>query len=583
MSVNPLSTQGIENLVSTYAQNEQSKTISPLETRKSKFSTLSSAWEDLSKKLDSFKTLLNDFKVSTSSSLFNSKKATLSSSSYFTVAAGKTATTGNYSVRVNQLAKSDLLVSNSLAYTTDTYDITNMSGTHKIKMQSGDYTSYVDVTFDDSENNQTIMQKISTAINSDKAVVNSSVDNKSNSFTGAGEFVVDLNGTETKIAYDYSNTSYDDVVADLKSKIGDIGGLTTSIDSTTGQLSISVDDSAKYISIKGSNDTGGALSFLGIDVTKEKSAAGISTASVFAPSTGNTKLSITSDSTGYDNRLILSDVTGSALSSVGITSSILSNRTVIADDNSAGFVYSANSTVDNQLNAKLNFNGINIQRNTNSITDLVGGVTFSLTGVMEASTKTVDVTVDSDTDTIKGKIQDFVKQYNSVYSTLKNRSTSDKYSRGVFTSDASAQSLLRTLTTTAMGKVSGASNSVFSRLSGLGITFDPETGLTVADESKLTKAITDNGSDVANLFYGSDGIATTLYKTTDSFLGSTGVIANVRNAYDKNIKYLSDKITSIQTRIDKNSDTLRNKYLTMQQQYATMINNQNTLNSLMGS
>nr|HPN38299.1 flagellar filament capping protein FliD [Melioribacteraceae bacterium] len=387
MSVNPLSTSGIEQLVNQYATVERNRTISPLETRKSKFSTLSNAWGDLSSRLESFKNVLNDLRSKSTTSLFNSKKTTLSSSEYFTATASTSANAGNYNLRINQLAKSDLLVSSSLAFTADTYDITNMAGKHSIKIGSGEFTSYVDVEFDDSENYQTLMQKLSTAINTDKAVVKSSTANQSNTFSGTGEFKVNLNGTETKIAYDYSNKSYSEVVDDLKSKFGDIKGITAEKDGTTGQLKLTVDDSSKYISIKSSDDSAGLLNFLGVDVSKEKAASALSTASYFAPSTGYTKFSLTADITGYDNRLILEDVSGSALDKLGLNSSLLSNRTLITDDNSAGFVYSANSTTDNQLNAKLNFNGINIQRNTNSITDLVDGVTFNLSGVMADTAK----------------------------------------------------------------------------------------------------------------------------------------------------------------------------------------------------
>lgn len=580
MSVNPLSTSGIEQLVTQYATVESNRTIAPLETRKSKFSSLSSAWEDLSTRLDKFKSILYDLKSTTTSSLFKSKKTTLSSSDYFTATASTTANAGNYSIRVNQLAKSDLLVSSSLAFTTDTYDITNMAGTHTVKLQSGDYTSYVDVEFDDSENNQTLMQKLSTAINTDKAVVKSSTTNQSNTFTGTGEFKVNLNGTETTIAYDYSNKSYSEVVDDLKSKIGDISGITAEKDTTTGQLKLTVDDSSKYISLKSSDDNGGLLNFLGIDVTKEKAASALTTASYFAPSSGLTKFSLTADNTGYDNRLILSDVSGSALSSLGLTASVLNNRTVIADDNAAGFVYSANSTTDNQLNAKLNFNGINIQRNTNSITDLVDGVTFNLSGVMVDTAKTVDVTVAADDTTIKNKVKDFIKSFNDVYLNIKNKSTSDKLGRGVFTSDATAQSILRTLTTSVMNKVDSASDSVYNRLSAIGITFDPTTGLTFADETKFSQAISEKADSVASIFNSSSGIATKLYSNVSNYLGSAGVIANVKTSYDNNIKYLTDKITSVQARIDKSSETLRKKYQEMQNQYAALINSQNMLSSL---
>lgn len=583
MSVNPLSNSGIEQLVNQYITVEKNRNISPLETRKTKFSSLSSAWSDLSTKLENFKNILSDLKSTSSSALFKSKKATLSSSDYFTATASTSANAGNYTIRVNQLAKSDLLVSSSLAFTADNYDITDMAGTHTVKISSGDYTSYVDVEYDNTENYQTLMQKLTTAINTDKAVVKSSTTNQSNTFTGNGQFVVNLNGTETTIDYDYTNMSYSDVVSDLISKLSNISGLTAESDNSTGQLKVTVNDSSKYISMKSVDDTGGVLNFLGIDVNKEKAASALSTASFFAPSSGYTKFSISAKNTGYDNRLILEDVNGSALDRLGITSAILSGRTVIADDNSAGFVYSAVSSTNNQLNAKLNFNGINIQRNTNSITDLVDGVTFNLTSVMPDTARTVDVTVATDDSAIKNKVKDFIKNFNDVYLTIKNKSTSDKLGRGIFTSDTTAQSLLRTLTNTAISQVDSASDPLYNRLNSIGITFDPNTGLTFADETKFTQLLSTNPEAIESVFNSTNGIAKKLYDNVNSYLGSTGVINNIKTSYDNNVKYLNDKINSIQTRIDKSSETLRKKYQQMQNQLAMLINSQNMMQSLINS
>ncbi|HPN36867.1 MAG TPA: flagellar filament capping protein FliD, partial [Melioribacteraceae bacterium] len=208
--------------------------------------------------------------------------------------------------------------------------------------------------------------------------------------------------------------------------------------------------------------------------------------------------------------------------------------------------------------------------------------TFNLTGVMPETAKTVDLTVASDDTTIKNKVKDFIKGFNDIYLTIKNKSTSDKLGRGVFTSDATAQSMLRTLTTTVMNNVGTASDSTYNRLSSLGITFDPTSGLTFADETKFTQAISEKQDAVASIFNSSEGIATKLYSTVNNYLGSTGVIANVKNSYDNNIKYLTDKITSVQSRIDKSSENLRKKYQEMQNQYAALINSQNMLSSLSG-
>lgn len=561
-----LTTSGVDSLISSYQSVQYARRIYPLEVRQQKFSTLSSGWGDLKTKMTALKSSAYDFKTSTDSSLFFTRSVKVSNDSILTATADSNAPESSYTMRVNQLAKSDLLVSQTQASDTA---VTTMAGTHTIQIGSGEYTSSVDIELTDTETNETIMEKLALAINADKAVSLSGSFDPTATFSGTGSFTIDVNETEDTISYDYGTTSktYDEVMDDLVSDINsNVNGVLAEkvIDDVTGfvSLQITVESSDNAITISGTS------SFLDMDVTDEKGASGLADASLFSPSTGQSKFSITAKESGYDNRLVMSDVSGSIFNKIGLTSALLSGRTVADDDTSAGFIYSATSSTDNELNAKVEFNGINIQRNSNVITDLVASVTFNLNAVSQVDDPDVSVSVKVDTDTITNDIKEFISNFNNTYTYIKNNSYSsgDKDGRGVFVGDSTARSLMSTLTNIAMGEVSGLSADNFSYLSEIGITFSPTGGLSISDSSALETALEENANQVADLFSSTNGIANTLYETLDNYLGVDGSISNLIKSYDNNVSYYNTRIENMNTSIDKSAEILRRQYESLQTQ-----------------
>ena len=126
---------------------------------------------------------------------------------------------------------------------------------------------------------------------------------------------------------------------------------------------------------------------MGIGVSKLKSSAGIVTASVFSPTTTTSQLSLTTASTGLDYRIEnLADTnSSSALATFGLN--VGTTRTQFSqstEPNTAGYIYKDITTDGNLLNAKITFNSLDIQRNSNSISDLATGVTFNLKAEMQS-------------------------------------------------------------------------------------------------------------------------------------------------------------------------------------------------------
>ena len=305
-----------------------------------------------------------------------------------------------------------------------------------------------------------------------------------------------------------------------------------------------------------------------------EAANGSVTASVFAPVSGDITMTITAGDSGKDNEITLSDVSGNALDTIGLN---LSSR-VIASGGSAGYLYA-----EDELNAKLVFNGLNIERSSNTIDDLINGVTLELKKKMETGVPLVNITVDYDLEEIKNQVEDFISKFNEAYNYVKDNYNSTKEKRGIFTGNSNAFTLKQSMANSVYQQVTGLGDGELSFLSEIGIEFDPETGLSLASKSKLEDAVKSKPDEVVNLFASSDGVATRLYDLVDNYVKVDGVISHITDSYDDTISYLSDKITYQNEKIDSGAEILRLKYEQLQQQLADLLAGQNYFSQFGGS
>src|SRR5512145_1653926 len=111
MAYDLLTTSGINSLVNSYINTESQKRLSPLTTRKTKYTSISNIYSGLLSKVDALKSKMSILKATGTSSAFAVKKATSSNTTAVTVSASTAAQKGAFALRVNQLAKNDLVVS----------------------------------------------------------------------------------------------------------------------------------------------------------------------------------------------------------------------------------------------------------------------------------------------------------------------------------------------------------------------------------------------------------------------------------------------------------------------------------------
>ena len=150
-------------------------------------------------------------------------------------------------------------------------------------------------------------------------------------------------------------------------------------------------------------------------------------------------------------------------------------------------------------NAIFNVNGITLSRSTNTVTDAVQGVTLNL---LEAEAgHLVNINVDKDdTSTLRGNIQSFVDEFNSVMDLISEQSAFDKDSQqgGPLTGDSTLISIQAELRSVVSSQIEGLAEG-FNALVLVGVNFDRSGRLNI-DEDRLTTALNENLEDVRKLF-----------------------------------------------------------------------------------
>ena len=148
--------------------------------------------------------------------------------------------------------------------------------------------------------------------------------------------------------------------------------------------------------------------------------------------------------------------------------------------------------------ARLVINGLELTRSTNTITDVVEGLTLDL---MKASPgEIVTVTVSDDKGFAEEKGRGFVEAYNTFLTETKPLFSFDKEEQkwGSLTNDALAKSVLTRFRGIIGSAIPGLADSNFSALTNLGIRTQLDGSLTIHEED-FQRAMTQNFADVQKL------------------------------------------------------------------------------------
>jgi flagellar hook-associated protein 2 len=205
------------------------------------------------------------------------------------------------------------------------------------------------------------------------------------------------------------------------------------------------------------------------------------------------RLMITGNDTGSANDIAIDD---------GLTTLDGAGGTV--DFTSASF-----TETQSAQNAQLRLNGYPtsgwIERSSNTVSDLISGVTLTL---LSASATPVQVTVTNDTAAMQEKILALVDSYNQTISYIREQTSYDSLTgkAGVLLGNYAVQIIKTELAAIATGNAKGFKDpeDPYLNLAQLGITTDADQtsdtfGLLIVDEPTLTAALSANPNAVAGL------------------------------------------------------------------------------------
>ena len=470
--------------------------------------------------LSNVKTALTDLKDQNS---FTSLTAANSNPSAFTVTPGATALAGSHDVQVTQLAKAQRTVSDGVASPT-----APMNGGKAMTFALTIGTTTTDINLADGQDTPKDVVDFINASN--KGVTAQLVDSGDGS---ANPYQIVLTGTQGS-AGAFSLTP--------KFSAGGLPEPTASVNNGVGMtLKLTVaGQAAPDIVLANGDDTPQKM----VDAINAAH-AGV-TASLVANAAGST----------YPYKIFVTGPSG-APSDFSLSVDYGAGDEPMVQP---ALKFSATNPVNQAAtDAKVNVDGITFTRSSNTLTDVIPGVTVNL---KSTTTTAASLDLTRDTTAIKDKINALVTAYNDANTIFKEvsdpKSTLATYG-ATLSGDSTVRSIKQQLRTMVMGPSSTPGSKV-SALWQMGIKMD-EAGVMSVDTTKLDTALTSNYADVVKAFTGNQngltiyspapaGIAGDAVRKLTNMLSATGILASQStSATTQNTKY-KDDLTKLQTRMD---------------------------------
>lgn len=371
---------------------------------------------------------------------------------------------------------------------------------------------------------------------------------------------------------DVQNFSISDTVLAKKSVLesGSFASETSTISSGSGTLSLSVDGSNYNINY--TNTT----SLLDLKESINNTAGTKVTASILQTGANEYHLVLTSKETGASQNISLSDSVGGTLNNELKTYDATTNPTGV-------------QSIQTASDASFKYNGITITRPTNTVDDLVIGVTINL--LQDGGSSNIGIT--QNTSAISDELKNFVTSYNTLTQQLDSMTLSDLDNGkvGIFNGDNTIKGIKREIT-----KMITSLDSNGKSLAQYGIGLDQDGTMTFT-QSDFDAKMSEDPAGLEAFFSGStsssgtytEGIFGNLDNLMNSYTGSNGLMSTLVTASkDESTSLTAEKkratalldaryetMTARFAAYDSLISQLNNQFASLQQQINAMANSNN--------
>jgi flagellar hook-associated protein 2 len=234
------------------------------------------------------------------------------------------------------------------------------------------------------------------------------------------------------------------------------------------------------------------------------------------------------------------------------------------------------NTIREGSDAELTFNGIDITRSSNSISDLIQGVTLDLTAASELDVNgdpvsTTTLTVSTDGEATGEKLQAFVDAYNAVFDFVQGQFTAPAEGADAppLFGDSTLRGVRNSLRSITGGSVD-TGNDAFSLLSQVGIEAGTDGKLTF-NSAEFEEAIAEDEDAVLALFTGEDeegspsGIAGRLVATVELYTDSVdGLIKARTDGFARLIRDTDNQIERQNDRLERTEQQLNTRFANLE-------------------
>ena len=579
-----------------------------LEQQDARFNAQAAAFRDISDKLLTLVDAINALKDFTGT--FNSKLATSSDTSILTAFADASAQVGTHLINVSQLATNSIAVSNNIVggssssiFSTGLVDGTALLGGRTLTVSDG---TNPDISFTTALNQFTLADSSGGTLN--VFTKNFTSGKLELSTAGGGSFVVDFDGADPAQTLDEMRISIDALAefnativgTDLVVEAADGTQLTvvtntiqtggtaiTLIDSETRALSTLSDIQAAFdadanftssidgngnlqvssagseiLSVTGNTITDAAtstqtLDFDALGTGKFTIQVGTGTAvEITVDLSNNTLAGIAQAINDLDfgvTATVITDVNGSRLAISSDTSGEAGDLTITQDgvDPVEGLSF---ATTAGQ-NALFTVDGISVETASNTVTDVIAGVTLNLLNVTGGTD--VTLTIEQDEEKAREAVDEFVTAYNAVIQAINTQFIFNPVTEegGVLSGDNTLRSAQSKILKDAVFAISG--NNGIVNLATIGIDIADDGTLSV-NSTELDNVLASNFDDVQTFITSfADNFSTNLDDLTDSIDGPLNIALKgiTRNQSD-----IADTIRSFEVRLELRQQSLIEKF-----------------------
>jgi len=315
----------------------------------------------------------------------------------------------------------------------------------------------------------------------------------------------------------------------------------------TGTLTITVGGANTSVNVTGSNNT---LTGLKDAINSSGAAVTASIVNVGTSASPDYRLTVQSKDTGTANAVTISGtLTGGSDPFPG-----------------------GGEVVQAAAEALFSANGLTVTRSSNTISDVLSGVTVTLVkqgdadGVVEATDAAANVTVALDSAALKDSIKKFAADYSAANKIVNEqfKLNPDTKRQGVLGGDASLRAVISRL----QNEVSAAGGIGAGTLyvSDIGVTFQKDGSLTV-DDAKLANALATDPTGVSNLFVlTQNGIGKRLPDVIDDYISSVdGTLTFRQKGVQASVEQIDKKVAREERRIEAVEERLIKQFSALEQ------------------